>query len=218
LLLDEPTSGLDAFTATSVIDVLKALVDEGRTIVMTIHQARSDVFKDFHNVLLLARGGLLVYSGKGQDMLPHFKNLGFECPRTTNPADFVLDLITVDLQQQDKEAASRRKVERITKGWGVIQQQPPVGRESKIATPAQLSSLKREMNPFRVTLPLILQRSAINIRRTPGILLARTMQVISITVIFMFFFAPLQSNAEAIQSRMVSPRNGQSNNAREQFC
>jgi len=95
LLLDEPTSGLDAFTATSILDVLSTLANEGRNIIMTIHQARSDVFTKFDNILLLARGGAQVYFGKGSAMLPHFSKLGYECPTTTNPADFVLDAITV---------------------------------------------------------------------------------------------------------------------------
>jgi ABC-type multidrug transport system ATPase subunit len=30
LLFDEPTSGLDVWTANSVLDVLRALADEGR--------------------------------------------------------------------------------------------------------------------------------------------------------------------------------------------
>jgi ABC-type multidrug transport system ATPase subunit len=202
LLLDEPTSGLDTFTATSVVDVLKTLAEEGRTIIMTIHQARSDLFKSFHNILLLSRGGSAAYSGSGRNMLPHFRSLGFECPRTTNPADFVLDLITIDLQQQDRETASREKVERIIQEWETVQ--PPLARRtSKIAAPAELSSLKKQANPFRVTFPLVLQRSAINIRRNPEILLARTMQVIGIGILLALFFAPLQANAEAVQSRMV---------------
>ncbi|KAH0559872.1 hypothetical protein GP486_003609 [Trichoglossum hirsutum] len=205
LLLDEPTSGLDAFTAMSVIDVLKALAGEGRTIIMTIHQARSDVFKSFDNVLLLARGGSPVYSGQAQAMLSHFETLGFECPRTTNPADFVLDLITVDLQHQDKETTTRQKVQQVIQEWNSVrrQQQDPIRSASaKIATPAELSSLKRQMNPFLTTFPLVLQRSFLNVIRSPSVLLARSMQVIGISILLTLFFAPLQSNAEAIQSRM----------------
>lgn len=44
LLLDEPTSGLDAFTASSIMEVLQGLANEGRTLILTIHQARSDLF------------------------------------------------------------------------------------------------------------------------------------------------------------------------------
>lgn len=65
LLLDEPTSGLDAFTASSIMDVLRGLAQEGRTVILTIHQSRSDLFQHFGHVLLLARGGSPVYAGPG---------------------------------------------------------------------------------------------------------------------------------------------------------
>ncbi|RYO86769.1 hypothetical protein DL762_004601 [Monosporascus cannonballus] len=72
LLLDEPTSGLDAFTANSIMEVLQGLANEGRTLILTIHQARSDLFNHFGNVLLLARGGSPVYAGAAKDMLNYF--------------------------------------------------------------------------------------------------------------------------------------------------
>lgn len=37
IFLDEPTTGLDSFTATSVMETLKELANQGRTIVQTIH-------------------------------------------------------------------------------------------------------------------------------------------------------------------------------------
>ena len=70
LLLDEPTLGLDSFTASSIVNVLKGLVEEGRILIMTIHQSRSDIFHHFGNILLLAQGGYLVYTGKGSNLLP----------------------------------------------------------------------------------------------------------------------------------------------------
>lgn len=117
LLLDEPTSGLDAFTASSIMEVLRGLAAEGRTLILTIHQARSDLFGHFGNVLLLARGGTPVYSGAASAMLAHFGKLGRECPRNTNPADFVMDLITVDLQEEKKEEESRKTVGLLVEAW-----------------------------------------------------------------------------------------------------
>ncbi|KAI0545957.1 P-loop containing nucleoside triphosphate hydrolase protein [Xylaria curta] len=117
LLLDEPTSGLDAFTANSIMEVLQGLSNEGRTLILTVHQARSDLFKSFGNVLLLARGGFPTYSGSAKTMLRYFTTLGYQFPRHTNPADFALDLITIDLQQEDREAESREKVRRLIESW-----------------------------------------------------------------------------------------------------
>lgn len=144
LFLDEPTSGLDAFTASSIIEVLRCLAKEGRTLVFTVHQSRSDLFQYFHNVLLLARGGHSVYAGKGSTMLSHFASLGFDCPTTTNPADFALDLITVNLQSATKEAASREKVKSLILEWD-SSVKPLIQTISHIATPAELGSLARSM-------------------------------------------------------------------------
>jgi ABC-type multidrug transport system ATPase subunit len=44
IFLDEPTTGLDSFTAASVVDVLKELANNGRTIITTIHQPNSEIF------------------------------------------------------------------------------------------------------------------------------------------------------------------------------
>ncbi|KAI1813656.1 P-loop containing nucleoside triphosphate hydrolase protein [Poronia punctata] len=131
LLLDEPTSGLDAFTANSIMEVLQGLANEGRTIILTIHQARSDLFKSFGNVLLLARGGSPAYSGPAQDMLEYFGDLGYQCPSNTNPADFALDLITVDLQEEQKETESRDRVQKLIGSWSnIIQQQQSLVRQN----------------------------------------------------------------------------------------
>ncbi|KAI0007184.1 P-loop containing nucleoside triphosphate hydrolase protein [Xylariaceae sp. FL0662B] len=125
LLLDEPTSGLDAFTANSILEVLQGLANEGRTLIFTIHQARSDIFKHFGNVLLLARGGFPAYSGPAKDMLGYFGGLGYQCPQHTNPADYALDLITIDLQAEHKEVKSREKVKRLIESWERVMDQPP---------------------------------------------------------------------------------------------
>jgi len=174
---------------------------------MTIHQARSQLINDFDNILLLARGGSLAYTGSTREMLPYFRKQGFECPTSTNPADFVLDLITVDLQEEAKETASRERVQRIIQHWQ--EEEGPKVVDSMqtttqiIASPAELNSLKCERNSFWVVFPLLPQRSIINIKRNFEIIMARTMQVIGYGIILALFFAPLKNNYEGIQSCMV---------------
>lgn len=201
LFLDEPTSGLDAFTAASIIEVLRGLAEEGRTLVLTVHQSRSDLFQYFHKVLLLARGGHSVYAGKGSSMLSHFASLGFNCPTTTNPADFALDLITVNLQSATKEAVSREKVKSLILEWD-NSSQPLKQTTSHIATPAELGSLARSMTPFRIAFPVLLHRSFINFRRNPPSIVARTTQVLGYAICLTLFFAPLKSDYYSVQSRL----------------
>ncbi|MAD86793.1 MAG: hypothetical protein CL912_27865 [Deltaproteobacteria bacterium] len=201
LLLDEPTSGLDAFTASSIMEVLQGLAQEGRTLILTIHQSRSDLFQKFGNVLLLARGGSPVYAGNGAGLLPHFDSLGYPCPTTTNPADFALDLITIDLQHSEREAATRQKVRSLISSWtsgdfaSVIQ-------PTTISTPAELGSLIRKSTTFFAAYPILVHRAFINFRRQPPLLIARTTQVTGLAVILTLFFAPLKNDYASVQTRL----------------
>ncbi|KAI9342049.1 hypothetical protein DFJ73DRAFT_843020 [Zopfochytrium polystomum] len=92
LLLDEPTSGLDSFNALSVVRTLADLArNQGKTIIITIHQPRSDVFSMFDDVLVLSSGSPL-YNGPGSDAAGYFRNMGKPCPEGYNIADHLLDL------------------------------------------------------------------------------------------------------------------------------
>ncbi|KAG5975653.1 hypothetical protein E4U55_007602 [Claviceps digitariae] len=282
LLLDEPTSGLDAFTASSIMEVLEGLANEGRTVILTIHQARSDLFRHFGNVLLLARGGMPVYAGSAMRMLGYFGQRGYECPTHTNPADFALDMITIDLQQADREAESRVRVQQLIEHWvkqgraendndGITEgrlsgieeadepseklvaqtesryafseqrprreatnnlqvhglpkpeheeslhqdtpipphqpQQPQQPHQrllnkAQLSTPAELGALVRKRASILTALPLLLQRAMINTRRQPQLIMARTMQVVGLAVVFALFFSPVGNDYFAVQTRM----------------
>jgi len=96
-LFDEPTTGLDAFTARHVVQTLQTLAHRGcRTVLLTIHQPRYDVFELFDDVILLSRGQL-VWAGEKNAMISHFNSLGFPCPQFMNPADFILDISSIDV-------------------------------------------------------------------------------------------------------------------------
>lgn len=203
LLLDEPLSGLDAFTASSIMDVLIGLAKEGRTLVVTIHQPRSDLFAHFGNILLLARGGHPVYAGPGPEMLPHLANLGYQCSKSTNPADFALDLITVDLLHESRESSSRAKVQKLIDAWASSKPSTSfISRTGSITTPAELGSLARTPAPFASAYPTLLKRSTKNFFRQPNLLAARLGQVIGLGLVLALFFSPLKNDYYAIQNRV----------------
>lgn len=200
LLLDEPLSGLDAFTASSIMDVLHGLANEGRTLILTIHQPRSSLFGGFGNILLLARGGYPIYAGSAQNMLPYFAAQGYECPRHVNPADFALDLITVDLQHATREAESRAKVRKLIDSWTA--DKFVAIRVGSITTPAELGSLARKPSSFVSAYSILIRRATKNMFRQPEILIARAMQVVGLGIILALYFAPLKSDYFAVQNRM----------------
>lgn len=95
IFLDEPTSGLDSFQAESVVHTLKKLASNGRTVFTSIHQPSSQIFAQFDQLLLLSEGQGM-YFGPAKDAVAYFSGLSYRCPRHFNPADFFLDLLSID--------------------------------------------------------------------------------------------------------------------------
>ena len=68
MFLDEPTSGLDSASAFFVVQALKSVARDGRTVVSSIHQPSSEVFALFDDLFLLS-GGETVYFGEAKDAI-----------------------------------------------------------------------------------------------------------------------------------------------------
>ena len=65
LFLDEPTSGLDSASAFFVVQTLRNVARDGRTVISSIHQPSSEVFALFDDLFLLS-GGETVYFGEAK--------------------------------------------------------------------------------------------------------------------------------------------------------
>lgn len=91
LLLDEPTSGLDSTTAQRILAALRELAALGRTIVTTIHQPSTRLYRLFDKVIVLSDGSP-IYSGPASGAVRYFASIGFTPESPMNPADFLLDL------------------------------------------------------------------------------------------------------------------------------
>ena len=68
--LDEPTSGLDPVTSQEVVGVLRALADEGATVVFTTHAVQD--LERCDRIVFLAPGGRLAHVGPLAGALDHF--------------------------------------------------------------------------------------------------------------------------------------------------
>lgn len=65
LFLDEPTSGLDSASAFFVVQSLRNIARDGRTVISSVHQPSSEVFALFDDLFLLS-GGETVYFGEAK--------------------------------------------------------------------------------------------------------------------------------------------------------
>lgn len=95
IFLDEPTTGLDTFTAMHLLTILKNLTKMGVTVVFSIHQPRSSIFFLFDTLLLLNGFGEEAYFGPAAEAMGFMQSLGITTTRPDNPADFLLDSVSV---------------------------------------------------------------------------------------------------------------------------
>ncbi|XP_037384862.1 ATP-binding cassette sub-family G member 8 [Talpa occidentalis] len=112
LILDEPTSGLDSFTAHNLVKTLSRLAKGNRLVLISLHQPRSDIFRLFDLVLLMT-SGTTVYLGAAHHMVQYFTAIGHPCPRYSNPADFYVDLTSIDRRSREREVATREKAQTL---------------------------------------------------------------------------------------------------------
>ncbi|KFK23406.1 hypothetical protein AALP_AAs61696U000200 [Arabis alpina] len=139
IFMDEPTSGLDARAAAIVMRTVRNTVDTGRTVVCTIHQPSIDIFEAFDELLLMKRGGRVIYGGKlgkhSQVMVDYFQGIN-GIPAISsgyNPATWMLEVTTPVLEERFsmdfadvyKESQQFREVEANIKQLSV----PPEGSE-----------------------------------------------------------------------------------------
>eukprot|EP01038_Epipyxis_sp_PR26KG_P010860 gene10860-14577_t len=99
LFLDEPTTGLDSRAAQVVTRCIRRVAASGRSIVCTIHQPSIPIFNAFDSLLLLKRGGQIVFFGRlGENSryLVDYFSASPSAPRIKdgqNPASWMLEVI-----------------------------------------------------------------------------------------------------------------------------
>ena len=73
LFVDEPTSGLSSTDSEMVMDLMKKQAQKGKLLIVNIHQPSSDIFKLFDKLLVMDKGGRVVYYGDPLDAVVYFK-------------------------------------------------------------------------------------------------------------------------------------------------
>lgn len=99
-VLDEPSSGLDSQTTWSICTLLRKLADNGQAILCTIHQPSSQLFHLFDRLLLLSKGGEMLYFGnigpESSELINYFESNGApKCPPEANAAEWILNATAI---------------------------------------------------------------------------------------------------------------------------
>lgn len=85
-------AGLDSFSAMQICQVLRKVADAGASVLFTIHQPASEVFKSFDRLILMNKGQVM-YQGLVSAVPSTFEQRGYEVPPYHNPADFVMQIV-----------------------------------------------------------------------------------------------------------------------------
>lgn len=189
ILLDEPTSGLDAASSVTVISTLRKLASNGRTIVTTIHQPRSSIFNMF-DVLLVLSAGRTMYFGPAKEAVPYFSKLQFPSPTSFNPADFFLDLVSVDPRDKELEENTTARIDylggKYTEQDSLLKSSPESSFGPKAQDPGELAAGHQRgwPNEFRI----LLSRSIKIATRAKVANAVRTMQTVLFALILSFLW------------------------------
>lgn len=108
VMIDEATSGLDSASALHVVSLLKSMAkNQGKTIVLTIHQPGFRILELFDNVVLLSNG-ILLHHGSLQLLEERLKFSGHCIPRHVNVLEFAIDVVEslkIDTEGDDTETS-----------------------------------------------------------------------------------------------------------------
>eukprot|EP01041_Mallomonas_annulata_P012879 gene12879-27163_t len=177
LIADEPTSGLDSFQAQQTIKILKKLAHENNIItILTIHQPSSTIWALLDDILILTPNGRVAYFGPRNDALNYFENLGYKCPELTNPAEFLIDLISLNSSSINATLFSQQqaiKIENLYESSSLYKQY------SRIALLLQ-RAIKQNLRDINTNISRIIVSSILAF--TVGIVFGPSKSTISMTI------------------------------------
>ncbi|KAF8213711.1 P-loop containing nucleoside triphosphate hydrolase protein [Mycena galopus ATCC 62051] len=203
LVVDEPTSGLDSFIANNVMECLKEIARSGRTVIVSIHQPRSDIFHSLDNMLILAKGGHAVFSGKREQAMHIMESQGYPLPSLWfNPADHLLDLVTVD-QRPGKTTDSRARVDGLIEFWNTHREKVDrvEGHQKSEATTLQIVHESR-FTPIYIAFPVVWERMFRNLWRQKDAFWGRLTQPPFAGILLLMFYERLRFGPTGGQDRI----------------
>ena len=96
LLLDEPTSGLSSSGAAELVSILHRMAkDLNYSVVLSIHQPRTEILSLFDKVMIISKGNV-VYFDSPQNIINYFEELNIVLPAEESIADSIIDQVIND--------------------------------------------------------------------------------------------------------------------------
>ena len=151
LFVDEPTSGLSSVDSEMVMTLLKEQVQNGKLVIVNIHQPSSNLYKMFDKIIFMDKGGYQIFYGNPSEAVIYFKTNSNHanaredqciCCGNVDP-DQVLQIIEAKIVNEHGKLSRTRKVspkewyERLKKA-DILK---PAGNPEKKALPENYYSI-----------------------------------------------------------------------------
>ncbi len=200
LFCDEPTSGLDSFMAMSIVESMKFLATQGRTIICTIHQPSSEIFCNFDDLYLMAEGRV-AYCGPLNKASDFFTMNGYKCPSRYNPADFYINKLSISPTDREKSLETVNFIcdgfEKSTFNQDLKKEISDSNQLAKVDLNQDSSSIKT--NSFN-QLKWLMWRDGISTVRNPLETKILISQTVVIALLFGLIYLNLKVDQEGIQN------------------
>lgn len=115
-----PQTGLDAANAHHIVQLLKDLAGEGRTVIVAIHTPRPEIWELFDHILLLSQGHVL-YNGSTSSIRGYFERCGHAISASENPAEHLIDLVSIEAEAEGSPMGSVARINNLKEQWKAAQ-------------------------------------------------------------------------------------------------
>jgi ABC transport system ATP-binding/permease protein len=144
--LDEPTSGLDPGTETALMQLMRRLADQGRTIVLITHATKNVMLAD--KVIFLARGGYLAWFGPPDEALAYFDQYRSERDRRTGKIEFdeIYAILDDPSKGKAEDWANRYRESQAYRDYIAMPLKDKMGPEQAVTIPEAAQALQRQVS------------------------------------------------------------------------
>lgn len=203
LFLDEPTTGLGTAAANLVMDAIRRSTTEMNLItVATIHQPSKLIWDAFDDLLLLARGGKVAYTGemgpKSEKVIGYFSRLAATpMLENSNPADYVIASVSsVTPDDAQSTFANSKECEEVALK---LKEESSLTEEEKKAAADLMQKAKVELGKrksFLRELAILTKRMLIIQWRNPSYSMTRIVCSVLLAIYFGILFGGDKSTIE----------------------
>lgn len=154
--------------------------------------------------MILLTKGRPAYAGSAKDCLSYFAKLGHEMPAFTNPAEYLIDVVSVDNRNEEAEAVARARVDRIIAAWR--DHTTSMASEKQVVEPATIA--KSAPKTFKTRHTSLFQQVNVLTRRTfkvttrdPMGMFGSLVEAIGMAIITGWIFLQIDGSLSGIRSR-----------------